>query len=327
MPVRRFIPYDVVGAGMWGTTFVLLGYFFWQSFSTLVDYAKKGAFALGTTITLLVALVWLVRWFRQPEHRHRAREWLERQAGRPALRPLARVLAPVLRRAERPARFVWDRVTPGDLGLELTTLLAIASVGSYTFVAHIIKLDDGRVPIGDADSLSLAGGLRTEPLVEVAKVVTHLGSLPVVALLVAATSVLLLSRREVLETMVLVVGLALTYVGVHVTKAALDRPPPDGGLVATDGSAYISGHSAYAVTWIAIAVAIGRVLPGVASRFALFTVALVIAVVVGLTRIYLGVQYLSDVTGGWGLAATIFSTCSLAAVVVAHLRDNPRRSA
>jgi membrane protein DedA with SNARE-associated domain len=65
MPVRRFVPYDVVGAGLWGTTFVLLGYFFWQSFSTLVDYAKTGAFALGTTITVVVAIVWLVRWFRR----------------------------------------------------------------------------------------------------------------------------------------------------------------------------------------------------------------------------------------------------------------------
>jgi membrane protein DedA with SNARE-associated domain len=325
MPVRRFVPYDVLGAGMWGTTFVLLGYFFWQSFSTLVDYAKKGAFALGTTITLLIALIWLVRWVRRADNRRRAREWLERQAERPALRPLARLLAPVLRRAERPARFVWDRVTPGDLGLELTTLLAIAAVGSYTFVVHIVKLEDGRAPIGDADSLTIARELRTEPLVELAKLLTHLGSLPVAAVLVVVTSGLLLARREVLEAIVLVVGLVLTYVGVHVTKAALDRPRPDGGLVDADGSAYISGHSAYALAWVAVAVAIGRALPGVASRFALFIVALVVAVLVGLTRIYLNVHYLSDVTGAWGLTATIFSTCALVALVTAYLRDNPGR--
>ncbi|MEA2270345.1 MAG: hypothetical protein QOC64_2955, partial [Solirubrobacteraceae bacterium] len=43
MSLRRFVPYDVVGAGLWGSTFVLLGYAFWQSFSTLLAYAKKGA--------------------------------------------------------------------------------------------------------------------------------------------------------------------------------------------------------------------------------------------------------------------------------------------
>ena len=88
MPLRRFVPYDVIGAGLWGSTFVLLGYVFWQSFSQLVDYAKKGALALGAVIVLVVAIVWLVRWLRNAENRARMREWMERQAQRPALRPL-----------------------------------------------------------------------------------------------------------------------------------------------------------------------------------------------------------------------------------------------
>ena len=88
MPLRRFVPYDVIGAGLWGSTFVVLGYVFWQSFSQLVDYAKKGALALGAVIVLVVAIVWLVRWLRDPENRARMREWMERQAQRPALRPL-----------------------------------------------------------------------------------------------------------------------------------------------------------------------------------------------------------------------------------------------
>src|SRR6185437_8678970 len=92
MPLRRFVPYDVVGAGLWGSTFVLLGYIFWQSFSQLVDYAKKGALALGAVIVLVVAIVWLVRWLREEDNRRRIREWMDRQAERPALRPLVRVL-------------------------------------------------------------------------------------------------------------------------------------------------------------------------------------------------------------------------------------------
>ncbi len=327
MPLRRFLPYDIIGAGLWGSTFVLLGYVFWQSFSTLVSYAKTGALALGTVITLIVAIVWLVRWVRVPENRERAREWTVRQAERPALRPLARVLAPLLRGAERPARFVWDRVTPGDLGLELTTLMAIASVGSYTFIAHIVKLDDGRVPIGDAASLEVARDLQTEPLISIAKVVTELGSLPVAIGLVALTSVLLLWRREVLETIVLVAGLTLTFVGVNVTKDAIERQRPPGSLIETDSLAYPSGHAAYAVTWIAVAIAIARVLPGFRARFALVVVATVIAVIVGLTRIYLGAHYLSDVTGGWGLAASIYALCAAAALVVKRMRDNRRRTA
>ena len=122
--------------------FVLLGYVFWQSFSQLVDYAKKGALALGAVIVLVVAIVWLVRWLRDPDNRARMRAWLERQAERPALRPLARVAGGrCCARRGGPARFVWDRVTPGDLGLELTTLLAVASVGAFVFVWDLVRIE------------------------------------------------------------------------------------------------------------------------------------------------------------------------------------------
>jgi membrane protein DedA with SNARE-associated domain/membrane-associated phospholipid phosphatase len=324
MSLRRFVPYDIVGAGLWGSTFVILGYVFWQSFSTLVDYAKKGALALGTVIVLIVGLVWLVRWVRQPENRARARAWIAEQAERPALRPVARALRPVVRRGAAPARFVWDRVTPGDLGLEVTTLAAVASVGTYSFVAHIIKLEHGETPIADDDALRIVEHLDAEPFISIAKVLTELGSLPVAIALVLGASILLLWRRRYLGTLVLVAGLAITYAGVHLTKAALDRDRPPGALIETDLSSYPSAHAAYAVTWVAVAVAINRVLPNVASRFALVVVAIVIAVVVGLSRLYLRAHWLSDVTGGWGLAASVYALCGLVALVVAYVRDNAR---
>ena len=288
MPLRRFVPYDVIGAGLWGSTFVLLGYIFWQSFSQLVDYAKKGALALGAVIVLVAAIVWLVRWVRDEDNRAAAREWIERQAERPALRPLVAVLAPVVRTTRRPARFVWDRVTPGDLGLELTTLLAVAAVGAFVFVWDLVRVEQQRPARatrraaagrpaarrragrrgqgGDGAGLA-AGGDRAR----------------------GARGAALAWRHELREAVALVVGLALTYAAVHITKDAVDRPRPARALVDVDGAATRPGHAAYAVTWVAVAVAISRALPGVASRFAFVTVAIVIAAAVGLTPIYLRV--------------------------------------
>jgi membrane protein DedA with SNARE-associated domain/membrane-associated phospholipid phosphatase len=324
MSLRRFVPYDVIGAGLWGSTFVILGYVFWQSFSTLVEYAKKGALGLGTVIVLVVGLVWLVRWIRRPENRKRVRAWIERQAERPALRPLAVVVRPVVRRGAAPARFVWDRVTPGDLGLEVTTLVAVGFVGTYALVAQIMRLESGRMPVGDTGALDLVTRLDAQPFVDIARVVTELGSLPVAIVLVVGVGALLAWRRQFAEALVLVAGLVITYAGVHLIKAALDRPRPPRPLVETDLSAFPSDHAAYAMTWIAVAVAISRALPGLASRFTFVLAGVIVAAVVGLTGVYLRAQWLSDVTGGWGLAAAAFALCGLVALVVAHVRDNAR---
>src|SRR3954454_2500567 len=50
MSYRQFLPYDIVGAGLWGTTFTLLGYIFWQSFSKITDIASRGALVFGLLV-------------------------------------------------------------------------------------------------------------------------------------------------------------------------------------------------------------------------------------------------------------------------------------
>jgi undecaprenyl-diphosphatase len=159
----------------------------------------------------------------------------------------------------------------------------------------------------------------------VAKVVTELGSLPVAIALVALSGATLAWRHRLREGLTLAAGLALTYAAVNITKDAVDRPRPARPLVEVDGAAYPSGHAAYAVTWIAVAVALSRALPNLASRFAFVTVAIGIAAAVGLSRIYLRVHYLSDVVGGWGLGAALFALCGTAALVIGYVRNNARQ--
>ena len=50
---------------------------------------------------------------------------------------------------------------------------------------------------------------------------------------------------------------------------------------------------------------------------------LAVAVVVGLSRVYLRAHYWSDVAGGWGLGAAVLGACAVVALVVAYFRNNP----
>jgi membrane-associated phospholipid phosphatase len=219
-------------------------------------------------------------------------------------------------------RFLFDRVSPGTLGLELTTLVAIAGVGIFVFVAYLTAVhhDPGPTPL-DTDLLDLGDRIRNDMLVDVAKVVTSLGAFPTVVALVLGTSVLLVVRKRYAEALVLVVGLALVYVSVQVTKDAVARPRPGGSLVGTSGYAYPSGHAAYATAWIAAAVALTHRLRLVASSTLVF-IALAITAAVGVSRVYLRAHWASDVSGGWGLGVGIFATLAAVALVVEYIRHN-----
>jgi undecaprenyl-diphosphatase len=326
MPLRRFLPYDIVGAGAWATMLLVLGYVFWQSFDRVLQYAERGTLGLGTTIVVLAAIVWLVRRYRDPERRHAAAAWVDRQLDRPALRPVTAVVRPAVRWARGPLRFVWQRVTPGQLGLELTTLLAVVAVGSFAFAGNVIALRDHTLVAGDANAFSLARDLGAAWMDDVARAVTQLGSSPVVGAAVIATVAVLLWRRRTLEATALGLGALLTFAAVNVAKPATDRPRPSDGLVDTMGQSYPSGHAAYAVAWVAIAVVLTRTLPGLARTTAAVVAAVVLAVAVALTRVYLRAHYLSDVVGGAGMAAAIFALCGMGALIVGHLRNNAIRA-
>jgi membrane-associated phospholipid phosphatase len=170
--------------------------------------------------------------------------------------------------------------------------------------------------------LHMARDLRTDLGVDVAKVVSALGSLPVVGVLVLVSSALLAWRRRPIELVVLVLSAVAIYAAVHITKGAIDRPRPPHPLTETDGSAYPSGHAAYSTAYVAMAVIAARVLPGAASRTAFVFVAVALSWAIGASRVFLEVHWGSDVGGGWGLGAAIFGVVGAVGLTVGYFRNN-----
>jgi membrane-associated phospholipid phosphatase len=337
MPMRTFLPYDVLGAGAWAATFSVLGYVFWRSFEQLTMYVSRGLFAFGTVVVVGVAIYYLIRLRRDAELRGRVRVWLEARADKPGWGPVVKLAGPLWRGVGRPAAagaegialFSWRRLTPGMLGLELTTMLALLAVGGFTFaLIGDMVLEGGAGGVGTVDDTAarIAHDLRDGTAVSVAKVLTAFGSLPVVGAAVLATAVGVAARRRWIDAVALLAGLGLSFAAVHISKAAYDVPRPAGSLVDTMLSAYPSGHAAYSVAWIACATVLVRAGTGWAARIGAVTVATAVVAVVGLTRVYLGAHRLSEVLGGIALGVAVWAFVGAISLIVASVRHNGVRA-
>ena len=179
-----------------------------------------------------------------------------------------------------------------------TSAWALASV-TYSVVHHTgLARDDPRV-------LAFVIEHRTPWLTGLAKVVTWLGSTLVLwPVVVIAGLGLWRWRRHWLPAVLPALALAGAWAGALLVKglATRPRPPAADRLTVVHGLSYPSQHAAQALaTWgmLALMLMAGR---SAGARVLLAAGAALIAFVVGLTRIYLGAHWMTDVLGGWALA-------------------------
>ncbi len=336
MPYRRFLPFDVIGSGLWAAAFCMLGYVFSQNLSAVIHYAERGVLIFGWTVGTLVAMVYLVKRFRKQEEREKLTAWLDEQelkhprrarVIRPLRRAWDRAVMPLARWWTPKLKFALERFTPGGLGIEFTTSAAIAAVAGWTYYFFLAAAldwprNDFTRQLNDA-AFRVADGLRTEWMDDLARLFTHLGALYVVAPVVVVTAAFCVFRRRYPEGIVLVLSLALTVLISHATKNWTDVPRPDGALAPFGGWSFPSGHAAYAVSYVAVALSLERV-GGIFARTALVVLAVLIGGAVALSRVYLRVHYLSDAIGGISLGFLSASVVACCGLVIVHLRDRRR---
>jgi undecaprenyl-diphosphatase len=320
MRYRAFVPYSILGTGIWATAHILIGYVFSRSIDTAARYAGRGAFLLGTLIVVTVGAVVLTRHLRVEENRRAAVRWMEGHA-------IARWLVVFGRQFRPQLQFLWARVTPGGtFGLEFTSLMATLAVAAFVLIGYtaIVSGDAGPTP-GDMTATDIVDGIRAGWLTDVARFFSDLGSGAVVGFLAFTSAALLVARRRWAEFGVLVAGMAMIVVGVHEIKDAVDRPRPAGSLVGYAGSSFPSGHAAYSTFYIWLAVTLTvRLRPGMARATAVVAAGISLTALVGLSRVYLGAHYLSDVNAGWALGAGAFALCAAVSLVISTLRQNAR---
>ena len=206
--------------------------------------------------------------------------------------------------AEQPVSAARDP-RPAATSAWLVLLVAFAILIAAGALAGLPLPDDplADAPDGiDATLYEAAQAARTPALDRAMEAVSFLSSFIVVTV-IAVAGLLLWGVREKRwgRVAVLIAGLAGAVVGSQVVKYLVDRPrPPAADMAAIDGAAFPSGHSwqAVALYGVVLVVILGFEARGT-TRALLIAVAAVVAFAVGVSRVYLGAHWPTDVLGGW----------------------------
>jgi undecaprenyl-diphosphatase len=161
-------------------------------------------------------------------------------------------------------------------------------------------------------------------LQESARDITALGGFTVLTLVSLVSTVILLLHGRRAQALVFLATVLVAEAAASALKAFVDRPRPD--LVPHHDLVYSasfpSGHAAMTpVVYLTLAVIVAAGEHRRALKVLLLVCAGLLSVLVGISRVYLGVHWPTDVLGGWALGVAVALAASLVLQRVAGVRD------
>lgn len=212
-----------------------------------------------------------------------------------------------------PVHYLFTRWHP----LALSALLVIVA-GVWGLVALTDHVVEGQTQRFDSRVIRWFAGHRgPQWLQDVGRDLTALGGVTVLTLVTAGVAgFLLISRKRGTALLVIVAvvgGLVIASVFKHCVDRA--RPPRQFQAAYVFTASYPSGHSALsAVTYLTLGAVLAQAVDRRVLKLYLLAVAAFLTFLVGLSRVYLGVHWPTDVLAGW----TVGLIWSLICLIVAH---------
>jgi undecaprenyl-diphosphatase len=188
--------------------------------------------------------------------------------------------------------------------------ILIAGSGFFAFGLVPDKIVDGRISAFDAYIMRAfrTGADRSSLLLgppwfqEMARDITALGSFSIVGIVLfgVAGYFLLVGKRATAVLMLVAVigGGALN----SLLKLVFVRPRPDifSPVARVFTASFPSGHAALsAITYITLGVLLARTTPSRNLRIFFVGISIALTILIGVSRVYLGVHYPTDVLAGW----------------------------
>ena len=216
-------------------------------------------------------------------------------------------------------------------------VLGIVLLGIWGFVELAEMVNEGETRTLDTALLlalrnPLDPGQALGPpwMGEIMRDITALGGTAVLSLLsLSVVGYLALLRRYDLALLVIVaVGGAMLL--NLVLKLGFDRPRPElvPHLTEVYQTSFPSGHSmSSAATYLTLGAMMARVQPRRQLKVYFLALAIAVMLVVGFSRVYLGVHWPTDVLAGWAAGAIWALLCWLVAWYISQRRQPPPSAA
>jgi undecaprenyl-diphosphatase len=191
-------------------------------------------------------------------------------------------------------------------------LLMFGLIADEVMEGSTTALDQAIILLFRSGSDNLSGPIGPSWVREMARDITALGSvavLGIVSVVVVAYLLLERSRAEALLVLVAVLG------GVAINsllKIQFARPRPDLFVPAAKvfTASFPSGHAALsAITYMTLAALLARTTVDQRLRYYFVAVAVALTFMIGVSRVYLGVHYPTDVLAGWCIGSAWALMC------------------